>query len=418
MFHGKHPTGSALLCGLVLAAFTCPAPAVEVWLDFGADWEASAAQSATDAGITTFTPAEFDQLETTITGELQRIYAGYDLNFVNQPAAPSGDFETIDFAAALPANVLGQAPLAPYNFATEVTVSVASDNFGFIVDEFSGTNSRAVQLDQLGTAIAGTAAHELLHSFGTRHSAAYGTDGVTNANYNNTLGLQNQHIIATGSTGLGEVGRETQRELGTWERVMLDIAGRTGLGGKTLTLNDNNSFGLGEGNDFGGDANTAIDLTANNVFLPGATSGLDLTVLQGTLDENDAEDWLSFTVTGPSLVSAEVWSLDLFLNSFDGQLEVYDTDGTTVLAANGDNEYLVNTFGSGGNGSEDPLLTNVSLPQAGTYFLALSAESVLSDLGVYQLTLGIQDIPEPSAAALLAAASGILMGRRRRCVSA
>ncbi|MEM7625595.1 MAG: PEP-CTERM sorting domain-containing protein [Planctomycetota bacterium] len=370
-------------------------------------------QSANAAGITPFTAAEHDLLESTIISELERVYAGYDLNFVSQSAAPSEPHETIDFAADLPDFVLGQAPLAAYNFSTERTVSVASDAFGFIVDEFFGTSNRPAQLNQLGTAIAGTAAHELLHSFGTRHSAAYGTDGISHLNYNNTLGLQNQHLIATGSTGLGEFGRETQRVLGTWERAMLDVAGRTGIGGKTLTLNDTNSFNLGEAGDFGEDANTAVDLTAANVFLPGATSGLDLTVLQGTLNATDPADWMSVTVTGPALLSAEVWSLDLFVNDFDSQLEVIDTDGTTVIAANGDNEYSGNTFGSGGNGSEDPFLVNVALPEAGTYFVALSAEELLTQTGVYQITLGIQDVPEPTTAVVLAAACLAAVRRRR-----
>lgn len=409
--------GKGLALGLsvgVTAGFAASASAVTVWLDYGTDWETAVNQTATSAGVTAFSPLELDALETAIAGELDRIYNGYDLTFLNQATDPGGSREVIDFAAPLGTNVLGQAPLSPYNIFTDLTVSVDASNFGFILDEFSGSTNRAVQLDQLGTAIAGTASHELLHSFGARHSAAYGTEGITNANYSNTGGLQNQHIIATGSTGLNETQRESQRTLNTWERALLDVAGRTGAGGATLTLSDTNNFSLAEVNDIGNNAGTATNL--DGLFLTGATSGLELTVLQGDLDALDDQEWLSFTVNGPTLVTAEAWSLDLFVEEFDGQFQIFDTDGTTLIAANGDNEYSGNLFGSGGNGTEDPFLVNVALPQAGLYFLALTLEdAATADLGDdFLLTIGLQAVPEPTTAGVLLLGSALAFSRRRR----
>ena len=94
-------------------------------------------------------------------------------------------------------------------------------NFGGFIES---NEPRSQQIQEIATSLAGTGVHELGHSLGLRHHAAYGTPGITPSNYNNTQGLQNAHYLATGSTGLNEIERESTRTFSTWSNVLLEAA--------------------------------------------------------------------------------------------------------------------------------------------------------------------------------------------------
>ena len=104
---------------------------------------------------------------------------------------------------------------------------VFTGNFDNLIE--SGRN-RADTVTQFSTAVAGTAAHEYGHTLGLLHHFVYSNDGIAPRfnNLNNTGGLQNEHVIGTGVTGITENIREAgPRTFSPFSQVMLDVAGGT-----------------------------------------------------------------------------------------------------------------------------------------------------------------------------------------------
>jgi hypothetical protein len=292
-------------------------------------------------------------------------------------------------------------------------------------------------------ALAGTGAHELGHSLGLQHHHAYSDPGITPTNYAATGGLQNQYIIATGSTGITEAQRETQRGFSVFENVILEaasslppavplpstaeddfshdvpsiagvndapIATAIATGGGALTSNP--LIATVEELDAGGTAPLAQALTLTSLPISMTKAAM---VVGAMLDSDTDVDYYSFPGKAGNLLTAQVFSEDRYLDEFDGELTLFDTDGTSVLATNDDVRYNGNVFNAGTLREKDPFLLNIALPSNGTFFLKVEAAAAgthSGDLdGAYDLIFAI---PEPGTVGMLVLGVVSLLSQRRR----
>ncbi|MEM8680638.1 MAG: hypothetical protein AAGF97_14920, partial [Planctomycetota bacterium] len=193
----------------------------DVWLDFNTGWLANLELAALSAGVTPFNPTEVAMIESDLEGLFQDAYQGYTVNFFT--TAPTGAHERVDFGAITTNdNLLGLANFDFRNRSNSVQ-EVYVRNFDFFLE---AGDAREDQLRELTTSLAGTAIHEVGHAFGLRHVHAFGDPRITPANYADTQGFQNDHFMATGSTGLTEVRREMPRTFSDWSRLHLEAASR------------------------------------------------------------------------------------------------------------------------------------------------------------------------------------------------
>lgn len=416
-----------LACAVAACASNAQA-VVNVFLDFNAGWVTELDQATADAGVPVFTPAERAMIEANILSQTQVIYAGYQINF--STTAPGGVFDTVNFGTdetATDAGTLGFAPLQIGNFNTGDEINMVPRNFAFFINGTDGDPNdvgitRAQQIEQISRGFSGTVSHELGHSLGLNHHQAYGDPGITPANYTNTMNLQNQHIIATGDTGLDDIdndfGRESVRSFNRWERATLDITGgfttTAGLAGNSIV--NNPIIEVVES----GDAGDTFGMAAPITFATGETSGMQLSLRSGDLDDvaNDI-DFYSFTVGSAGSLMAELFSIGIEVggyNPFDAALTLYDTDGMTVLATSDDLFYEGNNFlnGSASALSFDPFLVNIPIAAAGTYFLGIQAVADNAIGDQYSLLTGFVAIPEPSTAVLAVLGASVwMLGRIR-----
>ncbi|QDS99178.1 PEP-CTERM sorting domain-containing protein [Adhaeretor mobilis] len=402
---------------------------VNVWLDFNTDWVTEINKATSDAGQPNFGAIERNTIQNNILSQVQSIYSGYNISF--SLTDPGGVRDRVNFGTPVSGpgagvGVLGFAPLQVGNFSTGDEINMVPQNFAFFIDPSDGDPNdvgitRPEQIAQISRGFSGTVGHELGHSLGLNHHQAYGDPGIIPANYLNTGGLQNQHIIATGDTGLDEnedLGRESVRGFNRWERATLDITGgftsTPGLAG--LSLVNSPIAEVAEAGDAGDTFAGATPIT----FATGESSGMELSLRTGDLDDvtNDI-DFYSFTVGSAGSLMAEVFSVNLEAdqwNSFDSLLTLYDTDGTTVLATSDDLFYQNNNFLSGSTTalSFDPFLVNIPLSTAGTYYLGLNgvADNQVGDQ--YALLTGFVAIPEPTSLLLIAVGATAMLARSRR----
>lgn len=390
-----------------------------------ADWIDNLATLTTAAGVDAFTPTERGTIETNIISKLSTMYGAFSGVTVSTTSA--GSEERVSFGAydgtpgslgVAPGNILNTSD---HDGSEGTAARVFTNNFGFILDEFSGSASRATQIEQISAALAGTGGHELGHALGVLHHHAYGDPGISPANYANTADIQNTHVIATGSTGLGEIGRETDRTFSKMSNLMLEAAGGGFFGGSTVagTVLTTTTPDITATDSVGGTTGSATALALTS--LP--VSGLDSAMATGVLQTAADVDVFSFAVSGASRFWGQIWSEFQFGDSFDTRLRLFDADGTTVLATNEDVHYDGNTFDSGTFRQNDSALLNISLPDAGTYFIEVaSLGAVGGDAdGFYTLLFGadMTAIPEPSSLLLMAMVAfsfGARRWRKKNCV--
>ena len=464
------PTRLVLSCLVFVTAGCClalSASAQDIWVDFTsdfhngndgaangvADWIDELNQATSRAGTNDFSTAERATIEGNILNSLNNIYADYNLNFVT--SQPAGVHEVIYFGqdndnADVGLGSLGSAQSDIGNLDTNTYTptflnnpngdpasvpKVATGNFNFALEPQFDTREESIQ--EISTSLAGTAAHELSHSFGLQHHFTYSAIGITPDNLNDTGGLQNQHVIATGGTGLSEAERENgDRTFSPFSKVILDIAGgvTSELGGffrENTAIVDNPVFSdaseLGSENDAGNTFDTAQELS----FQRGDSSGADISFVEADLDGGATDvDVFSFTTLGETTFSSHVLSEELRFgsNEFDPTLALFDSSGTEI-AFSDDISYSADSIdvnviaGSiDGNTSDDPFLFNIVL-DPGTYFLEVrAADQDISDFPssgdqyflVTSLVASNVAVPEPSSAALLALVlgSGLLVRRR------
>jgi hypothetical protein len=376
--------------------------AVTVFLEFDPQWSLNLAQAAVSAGATPFDATEQSQIETNILQRFSQELAAFDVTVTTTD--PLGLREVIDFGAVTgAASLLGQSRLNFLNTSSS-TSSVFAANFGFILE---ADEDRATQIDEISLALAGTGLHELGHSFGMRHHAAYGDPRITPAIYGNTQSLQNENLMATGSTGVSEEERETARGFSQWSRVLMEAA-------NNLTASPlPHDFEFTDAGDTPATA-TTLETTALSISQTAAA------LVFGELSAETDVDVFAFEVPNPMQLTAEIYAQGLFgiLDDFDTQLRVYDSDQTTVLASNDDVFYDGNLFDAGTMHETDSFLLNIPLPAAGTYYIEVSSNGPVTDPtggGFYDLIFAAAEVvPEPVHSALWLAAVLLVAGRRSR----
>ncbi len=378
--------------------------AMLIHLDFGAAWETGINAATTNAGVSNFNVTERAQIEANIQSQLETMYGNFDVSF-SSVAPVSGAYTTLDFGATTASSTtLGQAGVDFRNLTTTQTADVYTLNFGGFIESF---DPRSTQILEVSTSLAGTAAHELGHSFGMLHNAAFGDPGITPANYANTSGIQNTHIMATGSTGLNEVERETLRTFSQWSNLILET-------GNNLTadpLNNSKQLEVADASATSGSAQS-VSLVRKSI------SDLDAALIEGSLfDDSDVDTYaLSFDSAGK--VSAQIYSQWRFSDSFDTVLTLLDSDGTTILSTADDILVGNDTYNSGTKLYDDSFLLNIDIASAGTYYLQVSSAGNLSlgAGGAYDVLVGFDgdnlSVAIPSVLSL--SLIGLLGMHRRR----
>jgi len=386
---------------LLMGLCAVPAQAADVWLDFisgtDSDWVEQLNAATDSAGVADFSETERSTIESNILTMLEIAYTDFMVNF--SLTDPGGTRERINMGATTSGSSYGSAPLDFLNEKTG-TQKVYTANFD---KNLESIDSRSSQITEISTALAGTAAHELGHSVGLRHHAAYGTPGITTANYSNTGGLQNVHIMATGNTGLNETERETPRSFSPWSRLSMEAASDIPLVASPLPATSEDPGDAGE------DPATAQLLTLTSRPLSGFNAAL---IVGGEIEEIAAHnlydvDVYSFTGSVGDLLSAELWSDDQYSDDFDGQLTLIGPDGLTMLSTSDDTLYSGDKFGTGNKREDDSFLLNVPLVESGLHYLKV--ETVGADpehssgdaFGSYDLLIGVWPVPEPSTAVLV-----------------
>jgi hypothetical protein len=366
------------------------------------DFDARLFELATSATVTPFTAQEQDVLRANILADLRNIYADFDVTFT-ETRPSSGDYESLVWGLPTPqAGLLGLADRIDLrNQSRNDVARIYTANFAGIVNEFDGANQRDVQLAQLSRALAGTAAHELAHNFGIEHCDCYACHGIGPANYANTGGLQNTQIIATGGTGLNEIGRESARSFSFWERVKLAYAEGLLADAPPVLAEQAISY-------------DALGMARDVSLTPLSVADASSAFVIGAITHANEIDYFSFTLIAGQTLTARVHSetiIGTVYDSVDSFLSLIGPGGETLFADN-DIEYNRNVFNSGLGSdlySRDTFFVNIPVTQNGVYTLAVSG--VGGDTGGYELLVATRQaviIPESSTGWL--GLGGFLLG--------
>jgi hypothetical protein len=344
------------------------------------------------------TSSERQQIRDNVLAGLQSVYAGFLTTFTTtQPI--SGDYHRLTYGNTTSSSGLyGQADRVDWRNGFK------NDNADIYVRNFddqinAGSFSRATNLTRLATGLYGTSAHELGHNLGLQHYDDYGDPGITPANYSNTGGIQNTHIMATGQTGLTTTQRATPRSFGQLEKVKLEYASGVApsLG---LTVNETNGTHNTQG--------TAQ--TLNGQFLP--ISAINAVNIAGGIGASGQQDWYAVQMTAGSLLTANIMANVVGISSLDSVLTMFNSSGTQ-MATNDDISFSGNSIFAGGGYSNDSLLLNIPVNTAGTYYIRVNG--IGSSTGNYNLLLtGMATVPEPATLITLGIAALGLIRRRTK----
>lgn len=449
----------AILTAGLLSLIAPPVHAVsDVFVDFGAvgtTWKANLDLLMMDIGAAPIDPGELMALEGIIMDELGRIYSDFDVTFSAAPLLSPTNI--IDFTKAVGTSVLVSGPDLPKGIGdtdwlnrqffppgrSYQLAEVFPQEFDDIVTEFAGSmsGSRMPMILELGTALGGTAAHELGHTYGLHHWDAYGDPAIGPAGYGpfpgesiiaDSMSIQNSHIMATGETGLMAEGRESLRTLSRYSKAKLEIAADPSVTPEPLvstpfihTLEVTSPHPIPP---FAQPLESAFlpisGLHAVNVHAAGLGAG----PIGGTTD------FYVIRTTAAGLVSAEVISVGDYGPSVETTLKVYDAASFMPIHSADDLSF------SGGMPSmifsttapidtpffdgmeDDPLLLNMSLA-AGDYLIEVSIDFGGVHAGppgstalFYDLFITSENrftfIPEPTSLILVIIGSMSCFGRR------
>jgi hypothetical protein len=398
---------------LVLAALSLTAPrasaGVVVFLDYTnfSTRLGEATASAEGGAVAAFDAGEQATIRANIMTYLNTAYANYAVTFTE--TNPGGTFERIRFGNTAGAGSFGVASQIDYrNLSGNDVADVFTGNFGSFIE---AADLRAQQIAEISASLGGTAAHELGHNLGLQHGDSYGDPGITPANYANTGGIQNTHIMATGSTGLPEAQREAQRSFGQLENAKLEFAEGVNAGGaKASTAEQAGAHGT---------FLTAQALALQSLPLAGIDAA---NVFNAAIAAAGQQDWYSFVATAGSKLTVNTVSDPIFASDVDTIVSLFAADGVTQLASNDDTFYNGNTFNGGVLHSTDSYLLNIALASGGTYYLRVTGFG--NDTGNYEMIVladapdaGVNPVPEPGTFTLAAVAVcglGAWSRRRRR----
>lgn len=396
----RRTLGALALC--VALGLTSSARAeVTTFLNF-TSFDTRLAELTSAAGVSAFSASERAMIQAGIQQKLEASYSAYSVTFTT--ASPSGVFETINFGATSSSSgSLGLADRIDYRnqFKNDVA-RVYTANFAFIIESGS---SRATQIEQLTTALAGTAQHEQGHNMGLMHEDSYGDPAIS---YNGfapvpTGGVQNTHIMATGGTGLGEAGRETDRTFSRLSMAKLDYA--DGLS-SSPPPSTNEQAG----------AHGSIGTAQLITFIHLPSSGYDGRNVIGRINSNGESDFYSFDATAGSIFTADIMSGAIFGDDVDTVIRLFDPTGMNLLGQNDDTLFNSTTYGAGSGETLDSNLLNITLSATGRYYLEVLGFNGTST-GDYELLMlmdSFDAVPEPASAMIFGIGGTFFWVTRRR----
>src|SRR5688500_2497722 len=110
----KSIAGWSVMTAVCAGAAGTAEAAVNVWVDFNANWIAELDQATADAGVTVFDASERGLIQSNILSQIQSNYSGYLVNF--SLSDPGGVRDRINFGynetdPGAGSGVLGFAPL-------------------------------------------------------------------------------------------------------------------------------------------------------------------------------------------------------------------------------------------------------------------------------------------------------------------
>jgi len=465
MIRSPEFTLSRLLYAVLISTALAVSPsyaASEVFVDFtptgaGSFWGGNLATLTTGIGMDPISMTEVTTLETTILSELERVYVapGFDISFMSFTGAlPVGATNIIDFTKDESSSVNGATAPLPKGIATHDWLNLQSfspdftevfpQSFDDIIDEFAGStaDARPGMIAELGIALAGTAAHELGHSYGLSHWDSYGLPSVGPAGSGmfhgeyilfDSMGFQNGSVMATGKTGLDEPGREIMRDLSRYSKAKLEIATDPGITPETL-----GAVPFFQTAEFPVPHPTfamAQPLFSSELPISGLHAvNVHAAALGDIAGGGTGVDMYEFTTMGTGLVTVEVRSRAIYATSVETTLKIYDAGMTEIFASDdfsfGDGfpslifsttAPIDSSFFDGDE--DDPLVLNMELPD-GTYFVEVTIDpdgihagdpmttELFYDLLVTSETT-FAPVPEPTSLALFSL--GLMCcGARRR----
>ena len=375
---------------------------INVFVDFGG-FETELDSATGSAGVADFTAGEIATIQTNILDSLNTLYSGFDITFTT--TNPGGTFETLDFGVT--GSGFGLADRI--DFGNQVGNDVGrifTGNFGTFIE---AGDSRATQILEISTSLAGTAGHELGHNIGLEHRDPYGMAAFPASNSTggfNTGGAHNMNVMGTGITGLSEVEREVPRVLSDISRVKVNFA-QGAVPGGALAIE----------NETGSNNNTAAN--AQNVDLLNLVVGgggyEQAAAFIGSISSGTDIDYYSVDmIAGEKMTIQAISSVISGINTVDTILTAYDLDGTSILVQNDDTSIDGNSVNPGSSGySTDASIYNFEAVATGRYFF--SVESFGSGTGTYNLLFAsTQTIPEPSTGLVIVTALAFASIRRRR----
>jgi hypothetical protein len=364
----------------------------------------AAASTYAGLGATYFNAADASAMQSIIQTDLQQIYQRFSINFVT--TTPGGTFDTINFFNTNAGGLFGSAPFDWRNQTAGQTSDQFPANYtnANIPGLLDATFTKDLNIARFANALGTSAAHELGHTFGLDHQDAYGTAAITNQA--NTGGIQNRHVMRTGSTGAATADRVTVSTLNVLETAKLEVTANLIANGFTCTPEQAAAHNTPA---------TAQVVPSQALIYNGVRAAV---VNNASISAAGEVDLYRFNFQSNYLVTICVENETPIpvpqVNSF---LRLYDTDGVTVLRSNDDVRFGPTTFDQAG----DPvyvtgsMILNFPVNVTGNYYVEVTGTGA-ANTGNYELFVMAQSVPEPTTIAFIALSGcgvGLVIWRRR-----